>query len=119
MPNIVQTHTYDDGQMIGWDADSGRWIELDPEMMEGSFLGNVGRAASRGMAEIAQGVREIADPGERTRLEGERLQQERQAAQASAPWAEALGNVAPDVVAGAAAAPLTGGMGLASMLLGE
>ena len=85
MPNIIKTHTYPDGQMIGWDADVGDWVEVDKTMMEGSFVGNVGRGAATGMAEIAQGVQEIADPGERTQLEGERLIEQTQAQQAAAP----------------------------------
>ena len=29
MAEIVKTHTYPDGQMIGWDAEVGGWVELD------------------------------------------------------------------------------------------
>ena len=116
MPNIIKTHTYDDGQMIGWDADAGDWVELDKDMYAGSFVGNVGRAAAGGMAEIAQGVQELWNPSERTALEGEALAEQQAAAQRSAPVASALGNVVPDVTAGLAMTPFTGGLSVPAML---
>src|SRR5262245_17094448 len=116
--NIIQTHQYDDGQLIGWDTDSGQWVPLDREMYEGSFIGNVGRGALRGAQEIEQGINELlpnADPA-LVQAQGEALAARQQEAAAAAPWAEAIGEAVPDISAGLAAAPLTGGMSLPGMV---
>jgi hypothetical protein len=57
MPNIIRTHTYPDGQMIGWDTEAnqgkGGWVEIDRiiETVKDLLFGKVGRSASRGMQE--------------------------------------------------------------------
>lgn len=106
------TKVVPDGQggAWGWDTDTNDWVPVDPQAAGGSFLGNLGRAAGRGFEGLGAGVRQAADPAdEAARLDAEAYQMDTQAAERVAPWAEGLGQAAPDIAAGGAAAALTGG----------
>src|SRR5262245_19753917 len=110
--------------MIGWDADSGQWVPVDKEMMEGSFVGNVGRGAARGLEEIGQGISGLGTPAdpveiERRQLEAQDLEARQQEARTAAPWAEMIGEAAPDIAAGVATAPFAGGMSLPAAIGAE
>lgn len=109
------TKVVPDGQggAWGWDTESNDWVPVDPEAASGSFLGNLGRAAGRGLEGLGAGVRQAADPNDPSAAaEVEAYSQETQAAQRVAPWAETLGQAAPDIAAGGVAAALTGGASL-------
>src|SRR3954468_3587453 len=117
---ISEIHTYEDGSKVGWDVDKGEWVPLDAEAEGGSFLGNAGRAAARSTEELALGAGLYGSTGaEAQQLQGEILRGQQEAQERSAPWASMIGGAAPDVAAGLAIAPLTGGLGLGGMLAAE
>lgn len=114
MTNIVKIEPDGQGGAWGFDSDTWKWVPVDPQAAEGSFAGNVGRAAGRGFEAIGTGLEQLAgqdDPGE-----VENLRARQQAASNVAPWAEGIGGAAPEVAAGLAAAPFTGGMSMPIML---
>lgn len=116
------TKVVPDGQggAWGWDTDQNDWVPVDPEAMAGSFLGNMGRAAGRSAEGIGAGIRQMADPQDpAAAAEAEAYQLDTEAAQRVAPWAETLGQAAPDVAAGSVAAALTGGASIPAQLAGQ
>ena len=123
MANIIQTHKYEDGSTIGWDTEAeggkGGWVPLDTAMQEGSFLGNVGRGAVVGANQITQGVSDLLIDDYASQQRGAAQQEQQARAERTAPWATGIGSTVPDVLAGIAAAPLTGGMSVPGMLATE
>lgn len=112
---IIDKYTSEDGISVGWDTDRGEWIELDTAAEEGTTLGNIGRAAGRSVEDIGLGLG-LYGSGEAAQLQEQMLRERQQAASRSAPIASAVGEVVPDVTAGLAMAPLTGGMSMPAML---
>ena len=114
---ILKTHTYENGSMVGYDDALQEWVPLDPQAEQGSFIGNVGRAAGRSVREIGAGVEQLLGAGdEQDRIA---LQREQEAAYRSAPYAESIGSVIPDIGAGIAGAAGTLGLGLPAILAAE
>lgn len=108
-----------DGGAWGWDSDANSWVPVDTQAQNGSFVGNVGRAAGRGFGSIGAGLGELGPQSEDAALSGQIINLQDQAAANAAPWSQAIGTTAPDVLAGVAAGAATGGLGLPATLLGQ
>ncbi|MEK1931019.1 MAG: hypothetical protein AAAC47_14800 [Pararhizobium sp.] len=105
------------GQTLGYDTDRGDWVPVDPNALGGSTVGNLGRAAGRGMESIGLGIQEaVGYAPEATQGAIADLAQRSQAASTAAPVAEAVGQLAPDVAAGVGLGVVTGGLGLAATM---
>lgn len=108
-----------DGGAWGWDSDANSWVPVDTQAQNGSFVGNVARAAGRGFEGIGAGVQSIGGQNQQADLTGQIIDLQDQAAANAAPWSQAIGTTAPDVLAGVAAGAATGGLGLPATLLGQ
>jgi hypothetical protein len=121
MPSIVQFVPSEKGGP-GWglDADSGRWIPVDPNVLSGSTLGNLGRGAALGFQQLNQGQAELQNPGDPTvAAAGQKLDLLTEAAQNAAPWTTSIGLGAPEMAAGAAVGMATAGLGLPAVIGGQ
>lgn len=106
------------GGYWGWDDQANDWVPVDPKAQEGSFVGNVGRAAERGFSDIRLGIEQATGAATPEQIEQRRQASQAQgaAAAAGAPMAEMLGGTAPDALAGIVAGAATGGAGLPAVL---
>lgn len=116
---ITQIVPHEGGGAWGWDSDAGKWVGVDPDMAQGSLPGNLLRAGSRGVQDIGLGIDQLIrpdNPDTQARIKVLNLQKE--AASRAAPWTEAVGEGLPDVAAGLALTPFTGGMSVPAMVAG-
>jgi hypothetical protein len=116
---ITQIVPHEGGGAWGWDTEAGKWVGVDPAMAQGSVPGNLARAFGRGAQDIGLGIEQLAQPNDpqiQARIKVLNLQKE--AASRAAPWTEAIGEGLPDVAAGLALTPFTGGMSVPAMLAG-
>lgn len=104
--NVQPPRSPDDKFLWGYDTEAEQWVPVDRQAYEGSTLGNLARAAGRGVEDIFQGVRELS-----TGQTDENLQARQAAAARGAPIAESVGGFAPEVAAAGATALATGGLG--------
>jgi hypothetical protein len=111
---ILKVEKANDGGTWGFDSEAGKWVPIDAAMMQGSFAGNLGRAAVQGVENIGQGLNElVAQPdNQQVVADREALRAREEQSARSAPWASALGGAAPEVAAGVLAAIPTAGAGL-------
>lgn len=108
------------GGAWGWDTEARDWVPVDPQALEGSFVGNLARGAGRGFEGVGVGLRQAAEQGsEASNLEAESYRERTAAAERGAPWGETLGQAAPDIAAGSIAGALTGGASIPAQLLAQ
>ena len=117
---ITDIVPHKDGGAWGWDEAVNKWVPVDPTMLAGNPIANLGRGAALGFRQVGQGLSELLgsnDPA--TQQSGQVLKLQTEAAQNAAPWTTTIGMGAPEVLAGGAAALGTGGMSIPAMLLGQ
>lgn len=115
------TKVVPDGQggAWGWDTDANDWVPVDQDAMQGSFVGNLARGAGRGFEGLGLGIEGLVNPNEANAAATEAYQERTTQAERGAPWAETIGQGAPDIAAGGVAAALTGGASLPWQIAGQ